>query len=101
MPGLKFPAWERELEGDLDRDFILEGVKGGFHIIDPTSDPVKVEVGNHPSASPSSPLYAQATVHILQEIEWELPPGRPSASDRQPHGGHTETGRRGQNYTRL
>ena len=34
LPGLNLRAWEEELGNDLDRDFILQGVKNGFDIID-------------------------------------------------------------------
>ena len=42
--------WEAELETDPDRDFILTGIKEGFHIVDPDCDIRSSEVQNHKSA---------------------------------------------------
>ena len=62
-------AWEEELEGDPDREFILHGVEHGFDIIDTDTHISKVTCPNHPSARPGSPLYDKATEQVLHEIE--------------------------------
>ena len=61
-------AWEEELHGDIDREFILDGIKNGFNIIDADADPKPVHCEYHKSAQPGSPLYARASKQILQEI---------------------------------
>lgn len=33
LPGLHLTAWEEELGDDIDRHFILNGIKHGFNII--------------------------------------------------------------------
>lgn len=69
MPGLNLTAWEEELHDDPDKEFILDGIKNGFDIIDPESDVFPVTCANHPSARPNSPLYAKASNQVLKEIE--------------------------------
>ena len=69
MPGLNLTAWEEELHDDPDKEFILDGIKNGFVIIDPESDVFPVTCANHPSARPNSPLYAKASNQVLKEIE--------------------------------
>ena len=66
--GLRLSAWEEELKGDIDRKFILNGIKNGFDIIDVAAEPKPVQCDNHKSAQPGSPLYAKATKQILHEI---------------------------------
>ena len=66
--GLPLSAWEEELKGDIDRKFILNGIKNGFDIIDVAAEPKPVQCDNHKSAQPGSPLYAKATKQILHEI---------------------------------
>lgn len=62
-------AWEEELGNDIDRDFILDGIKNGFDIIDTSANPSPVQCDNHKSAKPGSPLYRQATEQVLKEIQ--------------------------------
>ena len=66
--GLCYAAWEEELQGDIDREFILEGIRNGFDIIDTDAEPNPVHCENHRSAQPGSPLYDQASKQILHEI---------------------------------
>ena len=61
-------AWAEELCTDFDKDFILAGVQNGFDIIDPEAKPCRVEVKNHPSASPGNPLFDLANAQVTQEI---------------------------------
>ena len=63
-----FSAWEEELSDDIDREFILGGIKNGFDIIDKDANSTPVHYDNHKSAQPGSPLYARATKQILHEI---------------------------------
>lgn len=55
--GLNFAAWEEELQDDVDRTFILSGIKNGFDIIDPALSLKAIELDNHFSASEASDLY--------------------------------------------
>ena len=68
-PGLNLTAWEQELNDDPDKEFLLNGISNGFDIIDEDSDISPVLCANHPSARPSSPLYAKASAQVLNEIE--------------------------------
>ena len=69
-PGsLSIAAWEEELENDVDREFILNGLKNGFDIIDCDATPKSVHCDSHRSAMPSSPHFNQATQQVLKEIE--------------------------------
>jgi len=43
-------AWETELKNDPDREFLLEGIKNGFRIVDKDSDVKQAELKNHRSA---------------------------------------------------
>ncbi|MEW8547235.1 MAG: reverse transcriptase domain-containing protein [Candidatus Thiodiazotropha sp.] len=66
---MNLSAWEVELENDPDKDFILEGIKYGFDIIDNDANVSKAECTNHSSAKPGSPLYDKATEQVKKEIE--------------------------------
>ena len=66
--GLCYTAWEEELKNDFDKDFILEGLKNGFDIIDASATPVQVHCQNHPSAKPGGPLYDKASEQVMNEI---------------------------------
>ncbi len=61
-------SWEQELGDDFDREFILTGVRECFHIIDQNSSPAEAAAPNHPSALPTSSLFAQATEQVKVEI---------------------------------
>lgn len=67
-PGLHFTAWEEELENDCDKSFLLTGIKDGFDIIDDDVHVTPVLSKNHPSASPSSPLFKKATEQVKKEL---------------------------------
>ena len=64
-----YAVWEKELARDKDRDFLLNGIKNGFNIVDLAAVPTPVETPNNRSAAPGAPLYAEATQQILREIE--------------------------------
>ena len=59
----------QELDNDPDKDFLLNGIRYGFDIIDPDVQIKPANCKNHPSAQPGSPLYEKATKQILKEIE--------------------------------
>ena len=68
-PGLQLSAWEEELKDDPDRDFLLNGIKFGFDIIDAEQNIQPVNSDNHPSAKPSGQFYDKASAQVLKEIE--------------------------------
>ena len=49
----KYDVWEKELESDVDREFLLEGIKHGFRItdIDCSKNVKNVNANNHPSVN--------------------------------------------------
>lgn len=49
--------------------FLLSGIKNGFDINDSNADPSQARCNNHPSAQPSSLIYAKATEQINIEIQ--------------------------------
>lgn len=62
-------AWSNELQNDFDKEFLLHGIEFGFDIIDTSDIPLNIQAKNHPSASPSGPLYSKAHAQVLIEIE--------------------------------
>lgn len=66
---MRFSAWEEELADDFDKDFILNGLKYGFDIIDEGAAPHPVKCDNHPSARHGSRLHKEATEQVLKEIK--------------------------------
>ena len=62
-------AWSNELQNDFDKEFLLHGIEFGFDIIDASDIPLNIQAKNHPSASPSGPLYSKAHAQVLIEIE--------------------------------
>lgn len=62
----KFEVWQQELKNDCDKDFILDGIKNGFRIIDVGSKVVSVESENHRLAF----LYKEAVeAELKNQIE--------------------------------
>jgi hypothetical protein len=65
---LIFGAWEQELENDIDKYFLLDGIKNGFKIRNIDQDPVAVEKENYNSATcPENRNLVEK--QILTEIE--------------------------------
>ena len=66
--GLVFDEWEKELVGDPDREFLLKGIRNGFHIIDQTCNLKPVCQNNYKSATcpEAKPMVEK---QILTEIE--------------------------------
>ena len=58
-----------ELENDLKKEFLLNGIKNRFDIIDEDVHISPVNCKNHPSAKPNSQLYEKASKQILKEIQ--------------------------------
>ena len=52
----------------MQREFILDGIKNGFNIIDPESVPISVEMDNYSSAMAEN-VRAQVESQILTEIQ--------------------------------
>jgi hypothetical protein len=46
----KMCEWDKELQYDKDRTFLLEGIKSGFRITERGSEFLSVQLTNHPSA---------------------------------------------------
>ncbi|CAG2204568.1 unnamed protein product [Mytilus edulis] len=66
---LVYNVWHDELKNDVDKDFLLQGIKNGFDIVQDNLASSHISAKNHPSANPSSPLYNKAHQQILTEIE--------------------------------
>ena len=85
LSDLNISAWEHELSGDVDREFILNGIKNGFMIVDELEVTLKngfmivdelevtskVESNNHPSAH-----RGQHRRLVEQQIKIEIDEGR-------------------------
>ena len=76
---LNVPAWERELQGDVDADFILEGVRYGFHIVDASHPPMTARMRNYSSAT-----NAAAKPLVEAQIRDELAEGRYRVASEPP-----------------
>jgi hypothetical protein len=61
-------VWDRELQGDPDRDFLLEGVRSGFHIIDREAALHTASMNNYKSATDRS-VRGKVEAQIISEIE--------------------------------
>ena len=64
------PAWQRELQGDYDCEFLLNGIEHGFDIITPGVVPEQVEVKNHNSA-----VQPDIRPYVEHQIKTELEQG--------------------------
>ena len=71
--------WERELESDFDREFILEGIHYGFRIIKQDSDLEPVEFKNHKSS-----LDDKVKNRVEQLIQKEIDLGNYVITSRKP-----------------
>lgn len=65
--GLPVEVWDRELMGDPDRDFILRGVKEGFHIINPDAVIEEAFTKNYKSAT-GKEHFTQVDAQVKIEI---------------------------------
>ena len=66
----KIEVWERELDGDIDSVFLLNGIQHGFKLsdlcLDTYDNVVQVELNNHPSASEHAHLVEK---ELLKQIK--------------------------------
>lgn len=69
LPGLNLNAWEEGLSEDVDRVFLLHGIRNGFDITDEEAVISPVILPNHPTAKPQSELYEKATKQVQNEIQ--------------------------------
>ena len=66
---LNLHQWERELATDCDKQFIMDGITNGFHIVDPNVNLEEVVFNNHKSAcEPSVRSEVENLIH--QEISF-------------------------------
>ena len=61
-------VWEQELEFDVDKDFLLEGIKNGFRIRNLDIEPKEVEQENYNSAT-NKDVHDLVESQILTEIQ--------------------------------
>ena len=74
---MRYDTWERELQDDVDRDFLLAGIKDGFYIVDEGAVPVSAEVSNYSSAMQRRQL-------VEKQIMKEINEGRYIVSSKKP-----------------
>lgn len=67
--GLNYNAWAKELTDDIDKEFILNGVSGGFDNVYINAVPHKAEQNNHASMQSSSNFYSKGCLKIKDEME--------------------------------
>ena len=75
-------AWEDELEGDIDKNFILNGIKNGFDLIDDDinkSNICSCEVDNYSSATDN-----KVKNIVEKQILHEIAEGNYVISDKKP-----------------
>ena len=72
-------SWESELSGDFDKDFLLVGIKHGFHLIDKGSDILPTECHNYSSLSDGD-----NDIKVAKQIQWEIDNGNYIATDVKP-----------------
>lgn len=66
---MKLQAWEQNLPADYkDREFILSGIKNGFHVLDMGKISQSAEVENYSSATNLN-MRARTEAQILTEVE--------------------------------
>ena len=69
VPGLNLAAWESELSDDPDRDFLLDGIRHGFSIVDKGAQVLPMQADNHPSATPGNGNYEAVKQQVLSELQ--------------------------------
>lgn len=63
----KIDRWEEELKHDPDKEFLLQGIRHGFHVCDTTRDPIPVDMDNYKSAT-NPRIRQKVEAQILDEI---------------------------------
>jgi hypothetical protein len=77
-PSLNLVAWERELADDPDRDYLLDGIRHGFRIVDPGSQPEPCHVTNSKSALRHSDKVEQELIKEIKEGRYEVVDYKPT-----------------------
>ena len=65
---LNVSAWERELQNDCDKEYILQGVSEGFKVVDHCDVEIPAELKNHMSAT-NHKMYEKVNKQIQYEID--------------------------------
>lgn len=70
LTSAQYLHWEQALEHDEDRDFLLDGLREGFSLVDPDVDPASIspaETDNYKSAT-NDEVRSKVEQRILQEM---------------------------------
>ena len=65
-PTRAMDAWRHELQGDVDYDYIISGIKNWFDFVNSDGLPCDVEIENYKSAAVNKILVGK---QILSELE--------------------------------
>jgi hypothetical protein len=57
LSDLDLSVWDRELKGDIDREYILDGIQHGFKIVDDEVVKTPVDIPNHVSCTKDDNKY--------------------------------------------
>ena len=76
---LNLSAWRRKLVGDVDGEFLLQGIEHGFHIVNSSNPPSPAFMHNYRSAT-----MAPASSIVEKQILTELSEGRYLVIDNPP-----------------
>lgn len=76
---LNLAAWRRELEGDVDAEFLLQGIENGFHIVNSSDLLQPAFMHNYRSATNST-----AAPIVEKQILAEIAEGRYKIVDKPP-----------------
>ena len=66
MPSLNAAAWAAALEGDIDNDFLMQGILHGFDIVNPNTTFIPTAQRNHSSANTNPDIVCD---HVQKEIQ--------------------------------
>ena len=78
MGSLHLATWEKELEHDPDRAFILEGIKNGFQLVNTTKAPQPCLMKNYTSAAVHSEAVEAEIFKELAEGRYEIMTEKPT-----------------------
>ena len=76
-PTLNITAWQHELINDPDCDFILDGIKFGFKIIEPPDMDGNIEMNNYKSTREHATLVEAEIQKEIMEGRYIVTPGKP------------------------
>ena len=74
----KLQQWEIELKDDVDKDFLLDGVKYGFRLSDPGTKPVEAEQKNHKSSVENKELIEKELVDQIEKGNYFVASKKPT-----------------------